>query len=88
MPQAMPWPQPPQAAPPAREAVRAVQSAPTDVRGWVLLLKRLRAQLNDPGSDVAKRPWEHARLHDSLGQVLTALDAATPGGLAWLERND
>jgi hypothetical protein len=52
------------------------------------MLKQLRAQLNDPGSDVARRPWEHARLYDGLGQALTALDAATPGGLAWLERND
>jgi hypothetical protein len=37
---------------------------------------------------VAKRPWEHSRLYDGLGQALTALDAATPGGLGWLERND
>jgi hypothetical protein len=77
---------------PARPAVRgragAVQPVPTDARGWVLLLKHLREQLNDPGSDVARRPWEHARLYDGLGQALTALDAATPGGLAWLERND
>jgi hypothetical protein len=54
----------------------------------VQLLKQLRAQLNDPSSDVARRPWDHARLYDALGQALTALDAATPGGLAWLERND
>lgn len=52
------------------------------------LLKQLCSQLNDPGSDVARHPWEHSRLYDGLGQALTALDAATPGGLAWLERND
>ena len=61
---------------------------PRDARGWVRLLKQLQDQLNDPGSDVARRPWEHTRLYDGLGQALTALDAATPGGLAWLERND
>ena len=65
-----------------------VQAGPTDVRGWALLLKQLRAQLNDPSSDVARKPWEHPRLYDALGQALTALDAVTPGGLAWLERND
>jgi hypothetical protein len=79
-----PLPRAPGLIAPATTEVRV----PTDVRGWVSLLKQLRSQLNDPGSDVAKRPWEHARLYDSLGQALTALDAATPGGLAWLERND
>jgi hypothetical protein len=66
----------------------AARPVPNDVRGWVSLLKQLRSQLNDPASEVAKRPWEHSRLYDGLGQALTALDAATPGGLGWLERND
>lgn len=66
----------------------AFQAVPTDVRAWVLLLNQLRAQLDDPTSDVTRKPWDHARLYDALGQALTALDAATPGGLAWLERHD
>ncbi len=61
---------------------------PTDVRGWATLLKQLRAQLDDAGSELVSRPWEHPRLYDGLGQVLTALDGATPGGLAWLDRHE
>lgn len=81
-------PEPPPAQPAARGRAGASPAAPTNVRGWALALKQLAIQLNDPDSDVARQPWEHAWLYDSLGRALTALDAATPGGLAWLERND
>ncbi len=65
----------------------AVGAVPTDARGWVRILGQLRAQLADPNSELASRPWEHLRLYDGLGDALTALDEATPGGLAWLDRH-
>jgi hypothetical protein len=61
---------------------------PTDARGWARTLARLSAQLSDPGSDLTRAPWEHLRLYDALCDALTALDTATPGGLAWLERHE
>lgn len=62
--------------------------SPTDARGWSAVLGHLEAQLNDPDSDLARRPWEHVQIYDALGRALVALDATTPGGLEWLDRHD
>ena len=74
-------------APASAAAVPATSAAPAEARGWVGLLNELAAQLNDPDSDLVRRPWEHIGLYDGLGRALAALDSATPGGLEWLERH-
>lgn len=82
---------------PASEQVAASPPVPTGATGptgpatardWDDLLGLLEAQLRDPHSVLARRPWEHVQLYDALGRALTALDAATPGGLDWIDRND
>ena len=68
-----------------RETVR-VPIAPNTPREWCALLDRLISELDDPGSDVATRHYDHRRLYDRFVALFNALDAATPGGLGTLER--
>ena len=58
---------------------------PSRARPWAEGLDQLAAQLTNPRSPLHREHWQHRRLNASLIRVLTALDQATPGGLANLD---
>lgn len=58
-----------------------VTAVPSTAREWSELLEQLAAQLSDPESDLARRHYDHRRLHQGLVAALTTLGEATPGGL-------
>jgi len=60
---------------------------PTKRRGgreWLGELEQLTAAL--AGGELGSQHWYHARIYEALGDVLNALDGATPGGLDYLIR--
>ncbi|MEO6083107.1 MAG: hypothetical protein ABIQ18_08370 [Umezawaea sp.] len=54
---------------------------PVDVGGWLDMLARLRAQLQDDRGPLAREHWKHRYLYDALVLDVTALGKAHPGGL-------
>jgi len=84
----LPAPAPRSGADPRSSAARGPVAAQPRAREWVELLGVLEAQLLDPDSALARRPWEHVQVYDALGRALAALADCTPGGLDWLDRND
>jgi endogenous inhibitor of DNA gyrase (YacG/DUF329 family) len=54
--------------------------APTNGRGWMMLLAVLEQQLADPASKVSTEYFHHKRLAAALDSAYRTLGNATPGG--------
>lgn len=68
-------------APMTRLTAPTVLAEPTTGRGWVELLGKLAAQLQDPGHVTANNHWHHQKLYETLVQAMASLGRAHPGGL-------